>query len=80
MLVVAWLPTLVVGLVFGPLLDRLERRKLMVGADVVRAAVFFALPFTASPAAIVVLAAVAGVASGFFRPVSRHIRSSSQAA
>jgi MFS family permease len=67
-LVVAWLPTLVVGLVFGPLLDRLERRKLMVGADVVRAAVFFALPFTASPAAIVVLAAVAGVASGFFRP------------
>ncbi|MGH2935859.1 MAG: MFS transporter [Gaiellaceae bacterium] len=67
-LVVAWLPTLAVGLVFGPLLDRLERRKLMVGADVVRAAVFFALPFTASPAAIVVLAAVAGVASGFFRP------------
>jgi MFS family permease len=67
-LVVAWMPTLVVGLALGPLLDRLERRKLMVGADLVRAAVFFALPFTTSPAAIVALAAVAGVASGFFRP------------
>jgi MFS family permease len=67
-LVVAWLPTLVVGLVLGPLLDRLERRKLMVASDLVRAAVFFALPFTGSPGAIVALAAVAGVASGFFRP------------
>jgi MFS family permease len=40
----------------------------MVGADVLRAAVFFALPFTSSPGAIVALAAVAGIANGFFRP------------
>jgi MFS family permease len=40
----------------------------MIGADLVRAAVFFALPFTGSPGVIVALAAVAGVANGFFRP------------
>jgi len=67
-LVVAWMPTLLVGLTLGPLIDRLERRKLMVGADLVRAAVFAALPFTTRPGEIVALAAVAGLASGFFRP------------
>ncbi len=67
-LVVAWMPTLLVGLTLGPLIDRLERRKLMVGADIVRAAVFAALPFTTRPWEIVALAAVAGLASGFFRP------------
>ena len=67
-LVVAYLPTVVIGLTLGPLIDRLSRRRLMIGADLVRAAVFFALPFTGSPAAIVTLAALAGVANGFFRP------------
>lgn len=67
-LVVAYLPTVAVGLTMGPLLDRLRRRDLMIGADVVRAAVFFALPFIGSPGAIVALAAVAGLATGFFRP------------
>jgi MFS family permease len=67
-LVVAYLPTVVVGLTLGPLLDRLRRRNLMIGADLVRAAVFFTLPFTSGPSAIVALAAVAGLANGFFRP------------
>ena len=67
-LVVEFLPTVFVGLTLGPLLDRLERRKLMVGADLVRAAVFAALPFATSAAEIVALAAVAGLGSGFFRP------------
>ena len=67
-LVVAYLPTVLVGLTLGPLIDRLRRRNLMIGADVMRAAVFFTLPFVDSPAAIVALAAVAGVANGFFRP------------
>ena len=67
-LIVEFLPTIVVGLAFGPLLDRLERRSLMVGADLVRAAVFCALPFTSSAAEIVALALVAGLATGFFRP------------
>jgi MFS family permease len=67
-LIVEFLPTIVIGLTLGPLLDRLSRRGLMVGADVVRAGVFAALPFVSSPSAIIALAAVAGVANGFFRP------------
>jgi MFS family permease len=67
-LIVEFLPTIVVGLTLGPLLDRLERRSLMVGADLLRAAVFCALPFTTSAAQIVALALVAGLATGFFRP------------
>jgi len=67
-LVVAYLPTVVVGLTLGPLLDRLRRRNLMIGADLVRAVVFFVLPFTGRPGTIVALAAVAGLANGFFRP------------
>ncbi|MHB8468144.1 MAG: MFS transporter [Gaiellaceae bacterium] len=66
--VVEFLPTILVGLTLGPLLDRLQRRALMVGADLMRAAVFCALPFATSAGEIVVLAAVAGVATGFFRP------------
>jgi MFS family permease len=62
------LPALLIGLLAGPLIDRLARRRLMVGADVVRGAVFCALPFAPSATSIVALAAVAGVANGFFRP------------
>jgi MFS family permease len=67
-LVVEFLPTVILGLTLGPLLDRLQRRKLMVGADLVRVGVFAALPFASSASAIVALAAVAGIANGFFRP------------
>jgi MFS family permease len=67
-LVVGFLPTIVVGLTLGPLIDRLERRKLMVAADLVRAVVFFALVFVGSVGGIVALAFVAGLANGFFRP------------
>jgi MFS family permease len=67
-LIVEFLPTIVVGLTLGPLLDRLERRSLMVVADLLRAAVFCALPFTSSAAGIVGLALIAGLATGFFRP------------
>ena len=67
-LIVEFLPTIVVGLTLGPLVDRLNRRSLMVGADLVRAAVFCILPFTSSAASIVALALVAGLATGFFRP------------
>jgi MFS family permease len=67
-LIVEFLPTVVIGLTLGPLVDRLPRRSLMVGADLVRAAVFCALPFTSSVAGIVGLALLAGLATGFFRP------------
>lgn len=68
LLVADFLPIVAIGLVLGPLVDRLQRRRLMIAADLVRAAVFCALPFVSSPAAIVGLAAVAGIATGFFRP------------
>lgn len=67
-LLVEFLPPVFVGLTLGPLLDRLERRNLMVGADIARAAVFALLPFATSAGQIVALAAVAGLATGFFRP------------
>ena len=67
-LVVGFLPTVVVGLFFGPLLDRLPRRTLMIAADAIRVVVFAALPFAPSAGTVVALAFVAGLATGFFRP------------
>jgi MFS family permease len=67
-LIVEFLPTIFVGLLLGPLLDRLERRSLMIAADALRVGVFVALPFATSAAMIVSLAFVAGLATGFFRP------------
>jgi MFS family permease len=67
-LVVEFLPVVAVGLTLGPLLDRMKRRDLMVAADLLRVAVFCALPFATNAAEIVGLALVAGLATGFFRP------------
>ena len=67
-LIVEFLPTIVVGLLFGPLLDRLERRTLMIAADALRIGVFVALPFAPNAATVVGLAFVAGLATGLFRP------------
>jgi MFS family permease len=68
LLIADFLPIVVIGLTLGPLVDRLSRRRLMVVSDLVRAATFVALPFVDRPAVIVALAAVNGVATGFFRP------------
>ena len=68
LLIADLLPTFAIGLLVGPLVDRLSRRRLMVGADLVRFGVFAVLPFTTSATQVVALAAVAGVATGFFRP------------
>jgi MFS family permease len=68
LLVADFLPIVVVGLVLGPLIDRLSRRRLMITADLVRLGVFVLLPFADRPGQIVALAGVAGVATGFFRP------------
>jgi MFS family permease len=68
LLIADLLPTFVIGILVGPLVDRLSRKRLLVGADIVRFGVFAALPFTTSATQVVALAAVAGVATGFFRP------------
>ena len=70
LLIVQFLPSVAVGLLFGPLLDRLSRRATMITADLVRAAIFVALVFTHSAGAVVVLAGLAGLATGFFRPAA----------
>jgi len=67
---VEFLPAVAVGLLFAPLLDRFSRRGTMIVSDVARAAVFVALAFTHSALPIVALAAVAGLATGFFRPAA----------
>ena len=67
-LVVEFVPMILIGLTLGPLLDRLERRKLMIVADLVRAGAFCALPFATNAATIVVLAGIVGIANGFFQP------------
>jgi MFS family permease len=66
--VVTFLPSVVVGLVAGPLVDRLSRKRLIVNADLARLIVFVALVFVHTPTAIILLAAVAGFANSFFRP------------
>jgi MFS family permease len=62
------LPMVAVGLLLAPLVDRLSRKRVLVVADLVRCGVFLLLPFAASPGVIVLLAAVSGFATGFFRP------------
>jgi len=66
--IVTFLPTVVIGLAVGPLVDRLSRKGLIVAADLVRLGVFALLPFVDSAAVLIVFAAVAGVANSFFRP------------
>jgi MFS family permease len=68
LLVADFVPIIVIGLLLGSLVDRFSRRKLMIASDLLRCAVFVALPFTTEPAQVVVLAGVAGFATGFFRP------------
>ena len=68
LLIADFLPAIVIGLAAGSLVDRLPRRRLMIASDLVRVAVFAALPFANDAAMIVALAAVAGFATGFFRP------------
>ena len=65
---VEFLPAVAVGLFFGPYLDRLPRRGLMIVSDLVRCGVFCTLPFAGSAGTIVALAAIAGFTTGFFRP------------
>ncbi len=68
LLIADLLPSFAIGIFAGPLIDRLPRRSLMVGADLVRFGAFVALTFTTSATQIVALAAVVGIATGVFRP------------
>lgn len=68
LLIAEFLPAILIGLLLGPLVDRWSRWRLLIGSDLARLAVFCVLPFAGSATAVVGLAFVAGVATGFFRP------------
>jgi MFS family permease len=62
------LPAVFLGLLAGPLVDKLSRKGLMIGSDLLRLGVFVALPFAGSETVVVLLAALAGIGNAFFRP------------
>ncbi len=68
LLIADFLPIVLIGLLLGPLIDRFSRRRLMIASDLVRFGVFAALPFVDGPGAVVGLAAISGIATGFFLP------------
>jgi MFS family permease len=68
LLIASILPAVFLGLLAGPLVDKLSRKGLMIASDVGRLVVFAVLPFVDSTAMIVVLAGAAGIGNAFFRP------------
>lgn len=66
-----FLPAIVLGPVFGALADRYSRRRLAVGADLLRAAAFVGLAFASSFAAILALALVAGLGTALYHPAAK---------
>ncbi len=63
-----FLPGIVLAAPFGALADRMPRRRLAVGADMLRAGAFIALAVVPSFAATVGFALLAGVGTALFRP------------
>jgi MFS family permease len=65
-----YLPPVVIGLGLGAVLNRLPARRALVVSDLVNAGVFGTVTFVHTPIAVVGLAALAGAASGIFRPIA----------
>jgi len=61
-------PGVILGIAVGPLINRWNRKRMMVFSDLGGAACFAALPFVHSPGGICVICALAGFAGAFFRP------------
>jgi MFS family permease len=70
LLIADFLPSVAIGLLLGPLVDRLSRKGLLVVADLTRLAAFVLLALANRPWQIVALAFVAGAATGFARPAA----------
>jgi MFS family permease len=70
LLIADFLPIVVIGFLLGPLVDRLSRRRVMIASDLVRFGVFAALPFVDGVGSLIALAAVSGIATGFFLPAA----------
>ncbi len=61
-------PGVILGIAVGPLIDRWNRKWMMICSDLGGALTFAVLPFVHSPAGICALSAVAGFSAAFFRP------------
>ena len=71
LLIADFLPAVVIGLAFGPLVDRFSRRRLMVGSDLVSVGVFVRAALRRHARARSSRSRQsAGFATGFFRPAS----------
>ena len=70
LLIADFLPIVAIGFLLGPLVDRLSRRRVMIASDLVRFGVFAALPFVDGVGSLIALAAVSGIATGFFLPAA----------
>lgn len=72
MFVATAVPTLAIGLFAGVFVDRYDRRKIMIIADLIRAGIVFSIPFLISINIILLYVAVAAVStiSQFFNPAN----------
>lgn len=68
LLIAEFLPSAVLSLTIGPLVDRQPRQKLMILSDIGGVLVFCVMPFAHTATHIVLLAAFAGCAAALFRP------------
>jgi MFS family permease len=75
MLMASVVPALVFGLVAGVVVDRYDRKRIMIGADLLRAAVVFTIPFLVSVhiAWLYVAVIVSASITQFFAPASDSI-------
>ncbi|MCK4973039.1 MAG: MFS transporter, partial [Candidatus Heimdallarchaeota archaeon] len=65
-LAVQTLPWIIIGPIAGVFADRISRKALMIGADIVRGIAILALPFMSSIYGIAVIAFILGAASATF--------------
>lgn len=68
LLIVEFLPSAVLSLTIGPIVDRQPRQRLMILSDLGGVLVFCVMPFAHTPLHICLLAGFAGCAAALFRP------------
>lgn len=68
LLIVEFLPSAVLSLTIGPIVDRQPRQRLMIVSDLGGVLVFCLMPFAHTPLHICLLAGFAGCAAALFRP------------
>lgn len=75
MLMATAVPTLVVGLIAGVVVDRFDRKKIMVGSDLIRAALVATLPFLVHQSVIwlYVIVMLSSSVTQFFSPANESV-------